>query len=141
MDNTLATQPSGIRNIVSPTTGQVRGTQFLFACEHTPLELKEKLKGTGLSNTQVSKRIREIRRGSESLAWVEAGVFMEAMRAKGAIPVSAKDLKNTASLSFIKLKEEKVEAPVDRDAVLNTAATNLMNKIGCTMEEAMDYLK
>jgi hypothetical protein len=105
------------------------------------LELKEKLKGTGLSNTQVSKRIREIRRGSESLAWVEAGVFMEAMRAKGAIPVSAKDLKNTASLSFIKLKEEKVEAPVDRDAVLNTAATNLMNKIGCTMEEAMDYLK
>ena len=143
MENTLANmaQPTAIRDIVSTTTGKVRGSQYLFACAETPLELKSRLKDAGLKGNKLSSAIREIRKGSMSLAWAETQVFMEGMRHKGFIPVQAQELKNTGCLRFEKLKDEPVKKTTSSEEVLNTAAKNLADKIGCSLEQALEYLK
>ncbi len=132
-------QVPAIRDIVSPTTGKVRGTKFLFACNETPLELKERLKASGLKGRALSNKISAIRRGDESLAWVQSQTFMEGMRKEGFLPVQADQLSKSAVLRFIKVEDEK-ESKSSVSKTLKTAATNLAAKIGCSYEEALAYV-
>jgi hypothetical protein len=128
-----------VRDIVSPTTGKTRGTKFLFACSETPLELKERLKASGLKGRALSNKISAIRRGDESIAWVQTQTFMEGMRKEGFLPVQADQLSKSATLRFVKVEDEK-ESKSTISKTLKTAATNLMNKIGCSYEEALAYV-
>jgi hydroxypyruvate isomerase len=108
-ESTLAVNPTSVREIVSPTTKKVRGTQYVFACTETPQELKSRLKSAGLTGNKLSNAIREIRKGSMSLAWAETQVFLEGMRKEGYFPTQAQALKNTGVLRFEKLKEARAK--------------------------------
>lgn len=141
VENDVATigQMPNVRDIVSPTTGKVRGTKFLFACNQTPLELKESLKAQGYKGRALSNKISSIRRGDESLAWVQTQTFMEGMRKEGFLPVQADQLSKSATLRFQKIEDEK-ESKSTISKTLKVAATNLMNKLGCSFEEALAYV-
>jgi len=142
-DTNTLTAPVGqmpsIRDIVSPTTNKVRGTKFLFACNETPLELKARLKESGLKGRALSNEISAIRRGDSSLAWVQANCFMEGIRADGFMPIQADQLAKTGVLRFQKFDEAK-EAKSTISKTLKTAATNLMAKLGCSYDEALAYV-
>jgi hypothetical protein len=127
------------RDIVSPTTNKVRGTKFLFACNETPLELKERLKASGLKGRALSNKISAIRRGDESLAWVQTQTFMEGMRKEGFLPVQADQLSKSAVLRFVKVEEEK-ESKSTISKTLEQAVRNLMAKIDCSYDEALAYV-
>ena len=132
-------QVPAVREIISPTTGKVRGTKFLFACNETPLELKERLKASGLKGRALSNKISAIRRGDESLAWVQHNAFNEGMRKEGFIPVQADKLSKTGLVRYIKIEDEK-ESKSTISKTLKTAATNLATKMGISFEEALAYV-
>lgn len=142
--NTNTAAPvSSVRDIVSMKDGEkkIRGTRYIFACSETPMELKTRLKDSGLSGGKLSKAIREVRRGNLNLAWAETQVFMEGMRRDGFVPIQAEQLKSTGVLRFEKLKEEKPakNAP-NEDQILSTAAAKLAAKLGISLEEAKGML-
>jgi len=141
--NTLAqspaSQPSGVRDLVSSTTGKVRGTQYLFACNQTTLELKATLKEQGFKGRALSNKISEIRRGDSSLAQAQALCFVTAMTEAGFIATRGERLANSGVMRFERIKEEK-ESKASVNKALEQHAKKLMANMGCSMEEALAYL-
>jgi pectate lyase len=113
--------------------------KFLFACNETPLELKARLKESGLKGRALSNQISAIRRGDSSLAWVQHNYFMEGMRKEGFLPVQADKLSKTGVVRYSKFDEAK-ESKATISKTLETAIRNLMAKIDCSYEEALAYV-
>jgi len=125
-------QIGSVRDIVS-AKGNVTGQRFTFGGPKTPKEIAEHLVSKGHKRgNKLNNMVREIRRGSKSLAWAETQCFLEMCREKELQTSVGEMRKHSAVLRFVSTKEVASKAKKAEGLDPEVA---IANKMGIAVED------
>lgn len=129
MSNAITISNGAVSNILSPK-GNVTGARYALGAggNTTPSELRDSLKAKGLKGNKLSKTVREVMRGNQSIAWANMQAGVEALRAMEQVPTVMDVREKSAVIRFVSIKE--AVAKVKKDSYEIFAAS-----IGLTVEE------
>lgn len=142
--NTPAVMPSATRDLTT-AKGKVVGQEYHFELGDTKA-LKEKIKSThpDWGNKRISREVAVLRADKMAASRLQADWFVGLQYKQGNVAVMAKDRNSgKSSLHFESVRDAfEVAAPaVDETAILNAAAQKLADKMGWTLEAAIEALK
>jgi hypothetical protein len=125
------------RDIVT-SKGKITGTEFLFELGDTK-SLKAAIKAahSDWGNKRISREVAVLRSDKMAASRLQADAFVGMQFAKGRTAVIGRDRNSgKSSLHF-----EDCNVAVDATAILMTAAQKLADKLGWTLEAAIEALK
>jgi len=136
--------PSASREIKT-AKGTVVGQEYHFELGDTKA-LKEKIKSAhpDWGNKRISREVAVLRSDKMAASRLQADWFVGLQYKQGNVAVVAKDRKSgKSSLHFesVKAALEFAAPAVDETAILNAAAQKLADKMGWTLEAAIEALK
>jgi hypothetical protein len=125
------------RDIVT-SKGKVTGTEFIFEMGDTKA-LKEAIKSAhpDWGNKRISREVAVLRADKMAASRLQADAFVGMQFAKGRTAVLGKD--RNSGKSSLHFEDCNVEA--DGTAILKAAAQKLADKMGWTLEAAIEALK
>lgn len=128
-------------NDLVSSKGNVIGERFIFNLGDTKaMKAEIARQNPSWTKTKVSNHLSLARRDNLSASRLEAAAFVEMQYHKGNVAVSA-DHKDSGRSVLRFEKAEAVVSKVDEAAILKTAAAKLADKMGWTLEAAIEALK
>lgn len=137
-----ATPVAATTRSITTAKGNVVGTEYVFELGDTKA-LKEKIKSAhpDWGNKRISREVAVLRADKMAASRLQADWFVGMQFSKGRIATLGKDRKSGKSELKFEDCSAAFEVAVDETAILNAAAQKLADKMGWTLEAAIEALK